>query len=974
MTTAAVVIGWLQIGPSILSGVVVMALMLPLQLGFGKMFASARRETAKRSDARTNAVKDMIRGMRAVKMASWEGPLADNIGRLRATELRQVSIAAQLKGFKLSFFFGVVTICSYASLATYVASGGTLTAAKAFTVVSLFGAIRLVIGLMLPACIQYVAEVRVTFERIQTVLDLAPIQATRHAHTPHGDQAASKKEAPAGTGTSTAPIPCGPGSVAEAAEVVEVPGAVCSVVEVCDAVCGWEADRAHTDGVAGAPEAATDGGACAGVDEGAGAGKLALDAHGGGGGGTDGMGGTGGLLNLDIGPGEVAAVMGPVGSGKSTLLLSILGELRLREGTLRTTTPVLFCPQEPWIFQASVRANITFVYQFDAAWYDAVLDGCALRVDLDGFEFGDQTEIGERGITLSGGQRARVALARTLYATKFASENAGGVCCLVALDDPFSAVDAKTARVIYEDGIKKLLARHSVILVTHHAKFAREADHLLVLNRDGTPDTSAQASDLEPDADLDLGAGLDAGLGVGAGAEVAPKATPSAAVGGSAAIVDYGASTAALVSSAGLRNRGTGGGGAEVGKGGGVRKLAKMEAKEKGAVSATIYMRYLRAARSWVLVAVAFALIIGAQVAQIMCDWYLAEWSKSSSEEQEADRAENQQIYASLLCGFLLILFVRSSVYMVMAIRASQRLHDSALSAVIAGAMRFFDTQPMGRILNRFTKDLGYLDELLPDTCLDFLQLSVLCFTSTALVCVVEPLLLLAAIPLFAVFAYVRQYYMRTGLQIKRIEGTARSPLYAHLSDTIEGLTTIHAFPGAAEWYTAKFERFQNDHTRAWFAFICTSRWLGSRLDMIVVVMMTVTAFTSVHLRDQTPAGSIGLALAYLMQLTGVFQWAVRQSAEVENQLTSCERLLEYGKLKTETDVIACGRMGPCASATCASKAAGHHGKGGHGGKHHGQHGGKRGGHGGGAQGQGLGPGQGGKGGKGTVRQGMARV
>ena len=216
----------------------------------------------------------------------------------------------------------------------------------------------------------------------------------------------------------------------------------------------------------------------------------------------------------------------------------------------------------------------------------------------------------------------------------------------------------------------------------------------------------------------------------------------------------------------------------------------------------------------------------------------------------------------------------------------------------------FFDTQPIGRILNRFSKDQGYVDELLPETCLDFLQLMVLTLASLVVICVIQPWILLVISPCVAVFVWLRGYYVKTARDVKRIEATARSPVYAHLGQTLNGLPVLHALPGATEKYQSMFEEYQDDHIRSWLAFIVVSRWLGSRLDLIVLCLLITTVFTAVAQREDQEAGETGLSLFYIMQIAGVFQWCVRQSAEVENQLTSVERLVEYGSLTKEADDI----------------------------------------------------------------------
>jgi len=595
-------------------------------------------------------------------------------------------------------------------------------------------------------------------------------------------------------------------------------------------------------------------------------------------------------INLAVNFGELAVVMGPVGSGKTTLLLSILGEIAPQEGSQLDTSGanVLYSPQQAWVFPATVRTNICFMNTYEVDWFAEVCDACGLVRDLELFESGDLTEIGERGITLSGGQKARVSLARTVYASRYAG---GGSPCIVLLDDPFAAVDASVGQEIFAKALRGLLSTHAVVLVTHHLHLSAHADVTLHLDRDGKqtygdqghfspPDGSPAAKPPEMSIDEIM---------------IAPSLPPL-----------HRPPKPRLV---------------KAGPGGIVA-----EKREFGAISAHIYRKYLRAAGSPPLVVAAFGLMIGGQAAMVMADLWLAEWSNQSFDDQAAERDggwHHLKVYSALVATFVALTFARSSIYMRLSINASRGLHDKAFRGIMACSLSFFDAQPIGRIMNRFAKDVGYLDELLPETCLDFLSLAWFNLASLAVVCVVTPWIAIAVLPCAVIFVRIRSYYIRTARDIKRIEGTSRSPVYAHLGQSLDGLTVLHSQPGAIARYQQSFEALEDDHTRAWITFIGVSRWLGSRLDAIVLCATVATVFAAVANRRDSMAGDVGLSLLYIMQLADAFQWCVRQSAEVENQLTSCERIVEYGDLPREVDEV-CERDGmtPVAPPT-GSGAAG---------------------------------------------------
>lgn len=208
-----------------------------------------------------------------------------------------------------------------------------------------------------------------------------------------------------------------------------------------------------------------------------------------------------------------------------------------------------------------------------------------------------------------------------------------------------------------------------------------------------------------------------------------------------------------------------------------------------------------------------------------------------------------------------------------------------------------------GRVLNRFSKDIGQMDDLLPYTFYDYSRLMLQAFAILMLNVVFMPYLLAAAIPIVALFLFIRYYYLKTAREVKRIEAMNRSPFYSHISTSLQGLTTIRAYR-AENRFKNQYDVYQDEHTAAWFLFMTGSRWLGARLDFICTVFIASAAFSPLFLAEGgvfMSAGIVGLTLTYAKMLTGGFQWCVRQSAEVENLMTSVERVIEYSSLEQET-------------------------------------------------------------------------
>ncbi|PWA31992.1 hypothetical protein CCH79_00018856, partial [Gambusia affinis] len=256
-------------------------------------------------------------------------------------------------------------------------------------------------------------------------------------------------------------------------------------------------------------------------------------------------------------------------------------------------------------------------------------------------------------------------------------------------------------------------------------------------------------------------------------------------------------------------------------------------------------------------------------------------------------------VYSGLTVAAVVFGFVRSLVMFHGLVKSAQNLHNDMFNAVLRTDVHFFDVNPIGRILNRFSKDVGQMDSMLPITFVDCYQLFLQNVGVVAVAAAVIPLILVPVVPLLLFFLYLRRYYLHTSRDVKRLESTTRSPVFSHLSSSLQGLWTIRAL-GAEERLRKTFDCYQDRHSEAWFLFLMTSRWFALRLDSICSVFITFTAFGCILFRDGVEAGQVGLVLTYAVTLVGNFQWSVRQSAEVENMMTSVERVVEYTQLESE--------------------------------------------------------------------------
>uniref|UniRef100_A0A8C0FK66 Multidrug resistance-associated protein 4 n=1 Tax=Bubo bubo TaxID=30461 RepID=A0A8C0FK66_BUBBB len=516
-------------------------------------------------------------------------------------------------------------------------------------------------------------------------------------------------------------------------------------------------------------------------------------------------------LSFTVRRGELLAVIGPVGAGKSSLLSAVLGELPKDKGLINVTGRIAYVSQQPWVFSGTVRSNILFDKEYEKEKYEKVLKVCALKKDLELLENGDLTVIGDRGATLSGGQKARVNLARAVY------QDAD----IYLLDDPLSAVDAEVGRHLFEKCICQALHQKISVLVTHQLQYLRAANQILILKD----------------------------------AENALAAMPE-------------------------------------------------ESRSEGKINFKVYRKYFTAGANYFVIFILLVFNILAQVSSWEANHQeklnvTTNGNNGANETEHLDLNFYLGIYAGLTVATILFGIIRSLLVFQVLVNSGQTLHNKMFQSILKAPVLFFDRNPIGRILNRFSKDIGHLDDLLPLTFLDFVQTLLQIFGVVAVAVAVIPWILIPLIPLFILFIFLRRYFLDTSRDIKRLESTTRSPVFSHLSSSLQGLWTIRALK-AEERFQKLFDAHQDLHSEAWFLFLTTSRWFAVRLDAICAIFVIVVAFGSLLLAKTLNAGQVGLALSYAITLMGTFQWGVRQSAEVENLMISVERVMEYTELEKE--------------------------------------------------------------------------
>lgn len=592
-------------------------------------------------------------------------------------------------------------------------------------------------------------------------------------------------------------------------------------------------------------------------------------------------------LSFTARPGELLAVVGPVGAGKSSLLSAVLGELPPTSGLVSVHGRIAYVSQQPWVFSGTVRSNILFGRKYEKERYEKVIKACALKKDLQLLEDGDLTVIGDRGATLSGGQKARVNLARAVY------QDAD----IYLLDDPLSAVDAEVGKHLFQLCICQTLHEKITILVTHQLQYLKAASHILIL-KDGEMVQKGTYTEF-------LKSGVDFGsLLKKENEEAEPTPVP-----GTPTLRNRTFSEASIWSQQSSRPS-LKDGVPDAQDAENTQAAQPEESRSEGRIGFKAYKNYFSAGASWFFIIFLVLLNLMGQVFYVLQDWWLSHWANRQGALNDTKNANGNitgtldlswylGIYTGLTAVTVLFGIARSLLVFYVLVNASQTLHNRMFESILKAPVLFFDRNPIGRILNRFSKDIGHMDDLLPLTFLDFIQTLLLVVSVIAVAAAVIPWILIPLVPLSIIFVVLRRYFLETSRDVKRLESTTRSPVFSHLSSSLQGLWTIRAYK-AEERCQELFDAHQDLHSEAWFLFLTTSRWFAVRLDAICALFVIVVAFGSLVLAKTLDAGQVGLALSYSLTLMGMFQWSVRQSAEVENMMISVERVIEYTDLEKE--------------------------------------------------------------------------
>lgn len=874
------------LGLSSLAGIIMMVLALPANMYIAKQFTRTQRKVMAATDVRIHTTNEILQNIRIIKYFAWEERFGQIVGENRQTELRALRNKYILWTAAAGVWFGVPVLITFFSFLLYtLVERKPLIPSVAFTALSLFGILRYPLD-QLADMVAHVQESKVSIGRVEEFLNEDETgkyeQLTQTSEPNQEDR---------------------------------------PVIGFDHATLSWGGqDSSNHDG------------------------QTAFR-----------------MINMDLRfqVGGLNIIAGPTGSGKTSMLMALLGEMTLLGGRVHLpcggsredvapspdtglTESIAYCAQQAWLVNDTIKQNILFASPPDESRYKIVLAACALERDLEILDSGDSTLVGEKGITLSGGQKQRISLARALYSK----------CRHVLLDDCLSAVDSHTAKHIFENCvIGPSMFGRTCILVTHNLALCVPQSNFVVVLSNGK--VAAQGSPDEMVASGVFGEEIQISRPTSKGTSMNQSRAQSTA--NLSSRMDGDANGQATEGNGHVKGR--------AGKDTTDRAEhdqsanVRTEKKATGSVDVRVIQMYLAAMGSWRYWALAFAAFALQQVSSVGANVWIKYWANAytlktqdiaisklesdsnrtfvthgitisssafssngpfwnlamlrastsstsySSASDEVDAWYYLGVYGALGLSFILISLVREAFIFWGSLRASAKLHRKLFDAVTRARLQFFDTTPLGQLMNRFSKDIEAIDQDVSPVAVGVMGCLFSLISIVVLICVITPRFLIAGLFISLIYFAIGQFYLRSSRNLKRLESVQRSPIYQQFGETLSGVVTIRAY-GDERRFIRDNQTRVDTHNRPFIFLWATNRWLALRVDFagaLVAFFAGVSVILSIKSID---AGSAGLSLTYAVMFTENVLWLVRLYSANEQNMNSVERIKEYMEIEQEAKAI----------------------------------------------------------------------
>ncbi|KAI9501825.1 YLL048Cp-like protein [Coemansia spiralis] len=861
----AIVMLYQLLGIASIAGLCAIIALVPLQWRLVSVWSVFQDQLMKVSDRRMSMTNEILQGVRIIKFFAWEPQFEKQVAVVRGSELSILRKRYLVLTYSILVFFMAPVFITLATFGVHtMVMGRQLTASIAFTALALFKTLR---GPMdqLPDFFSFCLQAKVSLDRVAKFL--------------------AEEETP------------------KRPSYAEVIGS--TDIGFVSASFSWRsADNSSSN-------------------------HASQRMH----------------LTVSFPVGKLSIIAGPTGCGKTSMLMALLGEMRLTAGqvmvpgaafnsdTMLSENPldpfslhesVAYVAQQAWLLNDTIRGNITFGLPFNEQRYNEVVRMCALARDFEVLDGGDMTEVGERGVALSGGQKQRICLARAVYSP----------ARHVVMDDCLSAVDAHTAKHLFDNCLMApYMADRTRILVTHAVGLTIKGASMVVVMQDGRIAASGLPAEV-----------LHSGKLSEETLREADEEQQNAAVHGGTDVPTGDSRKQAD--------------GSNDAKG----KLTTEEGWSRGHVQWRVYAAYFKASGGmilWIMLLLLFLLTQGLMVAQ---DWWLRQWVASyqkTGPNKSADSADrmvlplplnldstsgspprshmlliaqsafesNQQLQTNssnsnggvdltYFIGFYILIAVastavilgRSLVQFWASLKASKTLHERLLHTVLRAPVRFFDITPVGRLINRFSKDMETIDQALSSSLAIFMTEVISSLAILVVIAVITPQFTLGAILIAGIYWIIGMLYLSASREIKRFESVTKSPIYTQFGETLNGVSTIRAYGQERRFRKTNYKKI-DDNIRPFIYMWGANRWLSIRVDLAGALVSFMAGLLALMATGRMDAGLAGLSLSYALNFTEHILWVVRFYSVNEMNLNSVERVVEYLDVEPEAPVTILDRV-----------------------------------------------------------------
>ncbi|KAI0126931.1 P-loop containing nucleoside triphosphate hydrolase protein [Xylariales sp. AK1849] len=822
---------------SLVAGFSTMVAITPINIFFSKRYSAAQDKLMKVRDEKMEVVSEALQGIRQIKFSALEPQWENKISGVREKELNCIWTAFVNDVMLIGCWVTSPIMLSAVSLTVYAAVHGSLSPSVAFVSLGVFKALEVTLS-VIPELTTDLLDCWVSVKRIDAYLKGAEIEQ----FTKEADE-----------------------------------------VTFDDATIAWPAEQKDDD-----PD------------------RFILR-----------------NVNVTFPKGELSVISGKTGAGKSLMLAAILGEVDILSGSISAPRApplserhdskankgnwiipgaIAFVAQIPWIENATIKDNILFGLPFDESRYTKTIEVCALKKDIEMFVDGESTEIGANGINLSGGQKWRITLARAIYS------RAG----ILVLDDIFSAVDAHVGRHIFEKCLNgELGVGRTRILVTHHVALVEPKAKYLVELADGSVKNAGLVSELEEAGTLEqIKSHEQTELEIQADEDATAVNSEETSQADDEPIGEPLAKTPSKVQAP--------------------KKFVEEETREQGAIKRHVYSIYLRDSGGWVFWSSVVLFFLGVQSLVLGRSWWLKIWTGTYEEASIQNHTAHPAYAYSLTLqqtsthrlmrplvqpdhslGFYLGIYVLLAIgsailgttryYYIFhgSIRASRKLFARLNFVILRAPLRWLDTVPVGRVLNRFTGDFNSVDtHLAYSLAFGFASLLNL-FGVIVAGLFVSPIILVLAFLLLLISVFFARQYLYGARPVKRLESTTKSPVFEQFGSALSGVTTIRGFDKAQTYVDRMYKKLDDWTVATWHLWLF-NRWMGWRMSLVGSFFASFVAILILLTPDMDSALA-GFALAFALDFSGTVMWTIRHYASIELEMNAAERVVEYTELPTES-------------------------------------------------------------------------